>query len=159
MTPFIINILLAIMWVLVTGSGHWINLVIGFTVSYLALSWLRPVLPGDADAYFRRLPAVISFAAFFVKELILSNLRVAYDVITPAANRSPALIAVPLDLTNDAQITILANLITLTPGTLSLDIADDRKTLYIHAMFVDDAEQFRREIKEGFERRVLEVMS
>ncbi|MEL7089262.1 MAG: Na+/H+ antiporter subunit E, partial [Planctomycetota bacterium] len=81
-----------------------------------------------------------------------------YDVITPAANRSPAVIGIPLDATTDAEITLLANLITLTPGTLSLDLSEDRRTLYVHAMFADDPEAFCREIKEGFERRVLELL-
>ena len=53
---------------------------------------------------------------------------------------------------------MLANLITLTPGTLTLDVAPDRKSLYVHAMFVDDPEQIRAEIKNGMERRLLEVM-
>lgn len=157
MTPFILNILLAMMWVAVSGSAHWSNLLMGYVVSYLALWWMRPLF-GKSD-YFRRVWAMLGFAVFFVWELIMSNFRVAYDVITPKANRSPAVIAIPLDLETDAQITMLANLITLTPGTLSLDVSKDRKTLYIHAMFVDNPDEFRHMIKHGFERRVREVMS
>jgi multicomponent Na+:H+ antiporter subunit E len=71
----------------------------------------------------------------------------------------PGVIAVPLDARTDAEITLLANLITLTPGTLSIDVSADRKVLYIHTMDLgDDPVRFRREIKEGFERRLLEVM-
>jgi multicomponent Na+:H+ antiporter subunit E len=69
----------------------------------------------------------------------------------------PAIVAVPLDLTSDFQITLLANLITLTPGTLSLDISDDKKILYVHGMYVDDVDEFRRSIKQGFEKRVQEL--
>ena len=54
--------------------------------------------------------------------------------------------------------TFLANSITLTPGTLGLDVSEDRKTLYVHSMWVDDPDEVRREIKQGFERRVLELM-
>jgi multicomponent Na+:H+ antiporter subunit E len=67
-------------------------------------------------------------------------------------------VAVPLDAESDVEITLLANLVTLTPGSLSLDIAPDRSCLYVHAMFVDDVEQLRRDVKEGFERRVLELL-
>ena len=109
-------------------------------------------------SYFRKLPAAVGFVVFLVYELILANARVAYDVITPGPNRDPAVIAVPLEVTTDAEITLLANVITLTPGTMSLDVSADRKTLYVHAMFADDPDAFRREIKEGFERRVLELM-
>ena len=63
----------------------------------------------------------------------------------------------PLDLKSDAGITVLANLITLTPGTLSLDVSPDRKTLFVHALHVEDPDAFRREVKEGFERRVKEA--
>ena len=70
---------------------------------------------------------------------------------------SPGIVAVPLDLTSDAGITVLANLITLTPGTLSLDVSPDRRTLWVHALDVADPDAFRREVKEGFERRVKEV--
>ena len=52
----------------------------------------------------------------------------------------------------------MANLISLTPGTLSLDLSEDRKLLYIHVMFLDDIEHTRRQIKQGLEKRVLEVM-
>ena len=64
----------------------------------------------------------------------------------------------PLDARTDAEIMLVANLISLTPGTLSLDLSEDRKLLYIHVMFLDDIEQTRRQIKEGLEKRVLEVM-
>jgi multicomponent Na+:H+ antiporter subunit E len=70
----------------------------------------------------------------------------------------PGIIAIPLDARTDLEITLLANLITLTPGTLSLDVSADRRVLYIHVMYIDndDIEAVRRNIKDGFERRVLE---
>jgi multicomponent Na+:H+ antiporter subunit E len=70
----------------------------------------------------------------------------------------PGVVAVPLDARTDAEITLLANLITLTPGTLSLDVSADRSFLYVHAMYVDDVNDVKRQIKDGFERRLLEVM-
>jgi multicomponent Na+:H+ antiporter subunit E len=69
----------------------------------------------------------------------------------------PGVIAIPLDAQTDIEITVLANLISLTPGTLSLDVSADRQTLYIHTMYLDDPEAARRGIKRGFERRVLAV--
>ncbi|MEM1109619.1 MAG: Na+/H+ antiporter subunit E [Planctomycetota bacterium] len=156
MILFLTNLLLALAWMAMVGTPGWAHFVIGFVVSYLVLFWLSSLT--GRTGYFRKLPATIGFALFIVWELILANLRVAYDVITPAANRSPAVVAVPLDVETDAEITLLANLITLTPGTLSLDVSEDRKTLYVHAMFAEDTEEFCREIKEGFERRVMELL-
>jgi multicomponent Na+:H+ antiporter subunit E len=87
----------------------------------------------------------------------MANLRVAYEVLTPGYQMRAAIIAIPLDANSDLEITVLANLITLTPGTLSLDVSADRKILYIHAMHVHDVEKFRKEIKVRLERRVMEV--
>lgn len=156
MMLFLTNLLLALAWMAMVGSASWAHFLTGFAVSYLVLAWFGKMT--GYTGYFRKLPASVGFAVFIVYQLILANLRVAYDVITPGPNRSPAVIGVPLDVTTDAEIMLLANLITLTPGTLSLDVSPDRKTLYIHAMFADDPEAFCKEIKEGFERRVLELL-
>jgi multicomponent Na+:H+ antiporter subunit E len=67
-------------------------------------------------------------------------------------------VAIPLDARTDTEITLLANLITLTPGSVSLDVSSDRRFLYLHAMYIDDLEEFRRSIKDTLEHRVLEVL-
>jgi multicomponent Na+:H+ antiporter subunit E len=67
-------------------------------------------------------------------------------------------VAIPLDLQSDEGITTLANLITLTPGTVTLDVSSDRKTLYIHAFDASDPEGLVRDTKERFERRVRELL-
>ncbi len=69
----------------------------------------------------------------------------------------PAIIAFPLTVTSDAEITLLANLITLTPGTLSVDVSEDRRFLYVHAIDVGDREALIREIRDGFEKKVMEA--
>ena len=156
MIAFGLNLVLALLWAAVVGSVDAAHLVVGFIFGYGVLWISRPLL-GETD-YFAKGPKAISFAAFFLWELVLSNLRVAWDVVTPRAYRRPGVVAVPLDATTDLEITLLANLVTLTPGTLSLDVSEDRTTLYVHAMFVDDPDALRRELKDGFERRVLELL-
>lgn len=101
---------------------------------------------------------VIELTLFFLWELILANLRVAHDVLTPKHYKRPGVVAIPLDARTNAEITLLACLITLTPGTLSLEVSQDRRVLYVHDMFIDDPDEVRRSIKAGFERRLLEVM-
>jgi multicomponent Na+:H+ antiporter subunit E len=97
----------------------------------------------------------VGFVAFYAWELLASSLRVAYDVLTPTLHMRPAIVAVPLDVTSDLAITLLANLVSLTPGSLTLDVSPDRRTLYVHVMFVGaDAAQARHDIKEQLERRV-----
>jgi multicomponent Na+:H+ antiporter subunit E len=148
--------MLAAVWALVQGTVDLANLAIGFIFGYVVLWLVRPAL--GETGYFRKLPAALGFLAYFLKELVVSNLRVAWDVLTPRARHRPGVVAVPLDLESDLEITLLANVVTLTPGTLSLDVSPDRRTLYVHGMFVDDPEAFRREIKDGFERRIRELL-
>lgn len=157
MTAFLTNLVLAIIWRAATGGGGLTNLLFGFIVSFFVLKWVSPLF-GDSR-YFQKLPRAVTFLVWFLWEVVQSNFRVAWDVITPKAYRKPGIIAVPLDVKTDAEITVLANLLTLTPGTLSLDVSDDRRVLYVHAMFVDDPEETRREIKESFERRVIDLLS
>jgi multicomponent Na+:H+ antiporter subunit E len=156
MIAFGLNLLLSTVWAALQGSIDLANLTTGFVFGYLILWLVRPAL--GETAYFGKLPAAIGFILFFLKELVVSNVRVAWDVLTPRAYRRPGVVAVPLDLERDAEITLLANVVTLTPGTLSLDLSADRRTLYVHGMFVDDPEEFRREIKDGFERRIKELL-
>jgi len=100
---------------------------------------------------------LVRFALFYLQELFLANLRVAHDVLTPRHRMKPGIIAIPLDAKSDLEIISLANLITMTPGTLSLDVSTDRRVLYIHAMYIDDLEELRSKIKDGFEKEVMEV--
>jgi multicomponent Na+:H+ antiporter subunit E len=152
---FLLNLLLALSWIALTGQFSAINFVEGFALGYLML-WLVQRATGPSS-YFAKTSQVIRFALFYVGELILANLRVAYGVLKPSSLR-PGVVAVPLDVQTDAEITLLVNLITLTPGTLSLDISADHSVLYVHTMHVDDVEEFRCQIKQGFERRVRELL-
>ncbi len=105
-----------------------------------------------------RLPRLIAFILFYLWELFVSNLRIAYDVLTPRHRMRPGVVAVPLDARTDFEIFAVVNLLTMTPGTLSVDVSTDRKVLYVHVMYFDDPKSFRREVKDGLERRLLEVL-
>lgn len=150
------NIALAALWAAATGSLVPGSVLVGYALGFGILWWFRPLL--GPTAYFGKLLSALGFAVFLVYELVLSNLRVAWDVITPRARRKPGIVAVPLDAASDHEITLLSILVTLTPGTLVVDVSDDRRVMYVHSMFVDDPEEERRKIKEGFERRVLDLL-
>ncbi|MDX5436996.1 MAG: Na+/H+ antiporter subunit E [Pontibacter sp.] len=109
--------------------------------------------------YFRKMPKAISFAAYFLKELLIANLKIAYDIVTPRYHMQPTIIALPLSVKTDFEITLLACIITLTPGTLSIDVSSDRKVLYVHSLYIrhNDIENLKQYIKQGFERRILEL--
>jgi multicomponent Na+:H+ antiporter subunit E len=156
MSALLWNLLLALAWVAATGVFSFNNLIVGFILGFVALYVSRRVV--GSPGYFDKVGKVIGLLVFFVWELILANLRVAHDVLTPRHYMRPGVIAVPLEVMSDNEITMLSNLLTLTPGTLSLDVSADRKVLYVHAMYIDDVDEVRRKIKEGFERRILEVL-
>lgn len=101
---------------------------------------------------------MIGFIFFFLYELVKANIQVAYDVITPKFYMTPGIVEVPLDAKSDMEITLLANLISLTPGTLSLDVSSDRKVLFVHSMYLSNKEDFIYSIKNGFERKLLEIL-
>lgn len=156
MNAFMMNILLALAWLAMTGKWTVSNFLLGYAIGYV-LTWFGRS-PSQPTSYFRKVTLIFEFALFVLWELLKANMRVAYDVITLRHHMRPGIVAVPLEVTTDAEITLLANLITLTPGTLTLDISTDRRVLYVHGMYIDDTESFKREIKSGFERRVLELL-
>ncbi len=155
MRLFLLNILLAITWAALLGEFTATNLLAGFVFGYLMLWVMQYVM--EASNYSVKVLQIISFAAYFLWELLWANLRVAYNVLAPYDRMRPGIIAIPLDIETDVEITLLANLITLTPGTLSLDVSDDRRTLYIHNIYVSTLEDAKLDIKQGFERKIREV--
>jgi len=94
----------------------------------------------------------------FTKELIVSAVKVAWLAVQPNLKLRPAFVNYPLTVTSDGQIALLANLITLTPGTLSVDVSDDKRTLLIHVIDMADADDLIGGIAAGFETHVLRVL-
>lgn len=156
MNYLLLNIALALTWAALSGDFRPTSLLIGFGLGYATLFVTRRGL--GPSGYFVQVRRFLSFTTFFLRELLRANLRVAYDVLTPAPHMHPRVLALPLTARTDLEITALAYFISLTPGTLSLDVSTDRRVLYIHAMYAADAEAVRREIKMGLERRLLELM-
>ena len=155
MTTYVFNVIFAVIWVAITGSATLLNLVFGFFLASLALWIVRGEMGGPG--YWRRVNRFISLVLLFLKELARSAFRVAVLVLSPRLVVKPGIFAFPLTVERDFEITLLANLITLTPGTLSVDVSEDCKTLYVHALDCSDPDAARRDIAEGFERKILEA--
>ena len=152
MTLYLINVMLALVWAVVTGSFTLVNLVFGFVLGAFVLYLTREQI-GTAG-YARSGRKVAGLTVFFFYELLLSAWRVAKIVLRPRLDLKPGIFAYPLEVKSDIEITMLANMITLTPGTLSVDVSDDRSTLYVHALECSDADGIRRDIAEGFEHKI-----
>jgi multicomponent Na+:H+ antiporter subunit E len=156
MNAFGLNTILAIAWVAFTGSVSLVGLITGFVIGYGALWLIQPLI--GTNSYFKRVAAWIKLVIMFHYELIVSSIAVAIDVLTPRHRSRPAIIEVPLDVKSDTGILLVTNLISLTPGTLSLDVSEDRKTLLVHAMFADDPDALRKSLKDGMERWVIDAV-
>jgi multicomponent Na+:H+ antiporter subunit E len=152
------NLLLALAWAALQGEFSLQTLVTGLVLGYLILLALVRGGVLNPSPYIGRVHRVLGLAAYFFWELVKANFRLALDVATPRFSMKPGIIALPLDATEDSQILLLSMLINTTPGSVALDVSPDRKTLYVHVMYMDTPEAARDDIKQGFERRVLGVL-
>jgi multicomponent Na+:H+ antiporter subunit E len=155
---FIAHLVLTLLLAVWLGGLTPRNLVVGLVAGYLLL-WLVARFQGKQVKYFIKTPLFFSFLAYYAWELLKSNAVILYEILTPGLDMRPGVVGIPIRARTDLEITILANLITMTPGTLSLDISPDRRTLYIHAMYIHDPEALRKDIQENLERRVLELLA
>jgi len=149
---------LALGWVAITGSFTLENLLLGAILAGLVAAMLR-----DRPAAFLtlgRLRRLLALILLFLKELLLGALGVARLVLTPdlRAHLRPVVIGFPLAAQSDAEIALLANLVTLTPGTLSVDVSADRKLLFVHALSPSSREALIRDIANGLEKKVIDVL-
>lgn len=145
---------LAITWMVLqerfTPADFLIGYLLGALIVYVCRSfWVERVLV-------RRPFAAVRLAGVFLREVVKANLDVAWLVVQPRLDVKPAFFVLPLDLEDDLQITALANMITLTPGTLTAEVAPDRSALYVHCLSTDDVDKVREQIKRQFERPLLE---
>jgi multicomponent Na+:H+ antiporter subunit E len=156
MSLYVLGLAFVAIWVAVTGSLTIANTLLGVIVSALSLGLVRHQLGVEGGSRLRPLRILLLMLLFF-KELALSAWTVARLVLRPNMNLKPGIFAYPLAVTSNFEITLLANLITLTPGTLSVDVSPDRTVLYVHAIDCSDVEATKRDIAAGFEKKIMEA--
>ncbi len=152
-----LTVVLALVWAAITGNFSGLNLLLGAAISVAALWLVRERI--TTPVFFRKFRRVLALIMLFLYELALSAIRVALLIMSPNLKErlKPGIIAFPLTAKSDVEITLLANMITLTPGTLSVDVSDDRKFIFVHAMEVSDKKALIRDIANGFEIKIIEV--
>lgn len=157
MPLFLLNLLLMLGLGALNGSFSPTVLISGFVFGYLVIVVAKPVL--GPSSYYYGIWRFIAFTLIYLKEIVMSSIRVAKDVLSPTLTMKPGLIAFPLDVKSDIEIVALASLISLTPGTLSVDTSDDHTVLYVHGMYVgtDGREKTIRDIKSALESRVMRL--
>jgi multicomponent Na+:H+ antiporter subunit E len=153
---FLTNLILAIIWVMATGTLTEENFIFGFLISFVIL-WII-TFKKEERKYFIVIPKLIEFILFVLWEIVKANFQSMKELFYPKSKLDPAIVKVPLDAKSDLEITFLANIISLTPGTLIMDVSDDKKVIYVHVMHLTDKQKFIEEIKQKFEKPLLKLM-
>lgn len=156
MRIFPAHVVLTLAWCFVTGSFNIVNLAFGAVMAFLALLVARRSLP---ESHYYTLPfRLLRFVARLLLDLLVASCRLVVDVLTPRDYFHPRLVAVPLIDLDDAEITLFANSISLTPGSLSIDVSRNRRWLYVHAMYAEDVDETIRHLVAVKERRLLKFL-
>lgn len=99
----------------------------------------------------------VSFLLFYFSEMVKANLQLARDILSPNMKIKPGIVRVNIGEKTDNQILVIFNLITMTPGSMCMELSENKKTIYVHGLYVDDSNKFEAEIQHGLVRKVMEV--
>lgn len=156
-----IYVLLAVLWMALNEQFTLGGLIFGLGLSILVMSLLKSINVATPPISLVRVSKGAQLVAYFLWELVLANVRMVPEVFRPTSELRPGIVAIPLSLTEESHIALLANLVSLTPGTLSLYVSDDYSTLYVHVLRLPEEgpAALVRDIKQGFERRIQEVFA
>ncbi len=142
----------------------WLLLNNSFSAGHLLLATiLAIVIPWSVSSMTTERPKIqkpmlaISYVFLVLRDILSANFSVALLVIGPVKKLHPGFIAVPLDITSELGITLLASTVSLTPGTVSAEISEDQKWLYIHALHLENSEELIAEIKSRYEAPLKEI--
>lgn len=154
MIAFLLNVGLALIWFFLGDEPSGARLLVGFVVGYGLIYLFRGALP--PQTYTRRVAAFFVFVGVFIRELVLSNLLLAWIVLTrdPAKLR-PRIFTYPVEHLKPLEIFVISHCLTLTPGTCTIDIEDEFRVLRVHVIDADDVEDVRRSIRTNIEQRLL----
>src|SRR5699024_672111 len=151
----VINLIISFMWMFLSESYTFISFLFGYLLGAILLLILNRFFIGPF--YLKRLYRLCILFLIFIRELISSNIQIVKYVYKKDLNIEPGIFAMPIEVKQSWEITLLANLITLTPGTLTVAISDDQTQLFIHALDIDTKEESISDIKNTFEKAIMEV--
>jgi multicomponent Na+:H+ antiporter subunit E len=107
--------------------------------------------------FIKKIFRIILFIFYYAKEVILANIKIAYLILSKNPQLKPAIICIPLQARSDLEIALLVNMITMTPGSLSIDISSDRRAVYVHVLDNTEPQIVKKSIQEGFQKKVREL--
>lgn len=147
--------ILFVVWLLLNQSVSPGHLVLA-TVMALVIPWLLRSAQTDQVTIKKPAKAVL-YVLKVLWDIVAANFEVAYQVLGPSKRLQPGFLAIPLDITGDFPITVLASTISLTPGTVSAEVSSDQKWLYVHALHLIDETATIRGIKQRYEQPLKEI--
>lgn len=153
-TP-LMSLALWLVWVLASNSVGAGQLLLGAVLAWLVPLLLRGQL-GESPRVRRPLTA-LRLLLVVLRDIVVSNVEVARRVLGPESAIHPGFVEVPLDLASAHGIAVLAAIVTMTPGTLTCDVAADRSHLLVHALHLTDASALVADIKARYEAPLLEI--
>ncbi len=142
----LLNLFLAVIYMALTGDNSVLGFVVAFVIGF-GILWIFGRKTGR-EQYPMRIARIFGFSLYFIKILIKASLEVMWEIITPGFRMTPRIIRYPIDGLTPTQVTTLANAITLTPGTLTVDINEESHFLYIHCMYAREREDAVAAINE-----------
>lgn len=154
---------LAVLWSFVKGDISLANIIVGMLLAAIIIKTFKPLYhiefkkPLEVRHSFKKLPKKVIFLLKLTYNIILAGISVAKIIISPKMDIKPGIIEVPIRAKTNGEITGIANSITLTPGTVTIDISDDKKILYVHAIDASDPDRIRASIKSDLEDYLLEA--
>ena len=151
----VLSLLIAASWLLLQQSLAVPQLITAAVLALLLPRLLHGFL-GPATRL-RSLGTVLRFTALVLWDIVVSNLTVARLVLDPRADPQPAWVPVPLALTHPTAITLLAAVITTTPGTVSCVVDEERREILVHALDCDDPAGAAEQMKQRYERPLMEI--
>lgn len=151
----LLSLLLAAAWLLLQRSLSLPQLLTALVLALGLPLLLKGFLPGAAPTL--RLARVPGFVALVLWDIVVANLTVARIVLSPRSDPQPAWVPVPLELTHPNAITLLATIITTTPGTVSCVVDEERGEILVHALDCADPAAMAAEIKARYERPLKEI--
>lgn len=154
--PFL-SLALWIIWLLLNNTVAAGHILLGALLA-IFIPWFTSAFWPE-KVQIRRPWLLAKFVAVVIYEILVANVVVARLILTRQDKLQPGFLQVPLELTSPLAISLLANTISLTPGTVTCDLSEDQSYLLIHALHIEDAEATVADIKTQFEKPLKEIFN
>jgi len=151
----VLNLIIAFVWMFLNNSWSGVGFLAGYLLGLLLIGSMRRFFP--QRFYIVRVWAIIKLLFLLLRELIRASYGVIREIVKPKLSIQPGIFTYQTQLTSDWEITLLCLLISLTPGSLPLEISGNQHTLFIHALDIQDEQQLRDNIRNTFEKAIMEV--